>query len=460
MLQIFLISLREALQAAAIVAPALALPSLRTEGRRAYYLFAGILVSVASGFSLGYISYGDNSFISNGGWTSVRYSFEFLLFYSGLAFMALRPAGKKAAIPIGLFAFGFLVFFFEARALGFLVRDTGLMKSASGISIAASLAGAALGLSMLYPASLLIRKFPIHKALSLPGLLIYAGALKFSLGGVKELEEGSFVITLQRGIESFLEAALGRLESVLMISPHPFMDTPFAGLIAYLKSDRMAMALAVVVLMAPPVYMLIRLFGKADPATGDLQTGADKRLRISFFRKDLLYRAAPALTAFIALVISLHAANLALNPLYEPAPMPVKEEVSGSNVLKILISDQLGDLSDGRLRKYVYYYGDKQIIFIAIMKPDGGVGLALDECEICRPAEWNKAAQGYAQGGGNLLCKYCMTPIAISTINNPGGCNPIPLPFKFEDGYISLGLDDLIRVYKSVQSLEKKGTHL
>ena len=77
-----------------------------------------------------------------------------------------------------------------------------------------------------------------------------------------------------------------------------------------------------------------------------------------------------------------------------------------------------------------------------------------------RPADWNTDAKGYAQKGEHLICKYCMTPIATSTVNNPGGCNPIPIPFSVQDGSIVIKLADLTGIYDKTQALEKKGTHL
>jgi uncharacterized membrane protein len=139
--------------------------------------------------------------------------------------------------------------------------------------------------------------------------------------------------------------------------------------------------------------------------------------------------------------------------------VPVREGES-RDMLRISLSDKAGSFEDKKMRKYLYYYGNKQIIFIAMMKPDGTVGVALDECEICRPADWNTDAKGYAQKGDHLICKYCMTPIATATLNSPGGCNPIPIPFKMEDSVITIRSADLIAVFNKLQELEKKGTHL
>ncbi|MDP2168496.1 MAG: Fe-S-containing protein [Thermodesulfovibrionales bacterium] len=458
MFQVFLIPLREALQCAAIAALVLSYPGLKDNATALRGFIIGVLASFAAGFLLGYASYGKDALWDNGTWTSVRYILEAAVFYLGMVLLIVRPPARLFIIIPAMAISGFFLFFFESRAAGFLIHGIGIAEGGTSAALLLAIAGTAIGLGTLYPAQRLLKKIPLHSVMTLPGLLIFAGALKLSMGGVAGLEEGSIMISLQRGIMSFLVAAVPKMQSTLMISGHPFMDAPFAGLASFIQGDRAAMTLMVLFFMTPPVFMLIRLFAEADPVGGH-GTGAEKRLKITFFRKEIFLKAIPGLAAFSVLIISIHAANIALNPLYEPAPMPVKA-AEGSDYIEMPLSDKLGDLTDGKLRKYVYYYGEKQILFLAILKPDGSVGVALDECEICRPAEWNKSAQGYAQGGGNLICKYCMTPIAIQTVNEPGGCNPIPLRFGIRDRHIIITLEDLIRTYKSAQALEKKGMHL
>jgi len=157
--------------------------------------------------------------------------------------------------------------------------------------------------------------------------------------------------------------------------------------------------------------------------------------------------------------VMLHVSNLSVNPMFEPAPIPVKAE-GDPPVIRLPLKDKMGDFTDGKLRKYVYFHGNREIVFLAILKPDGSVGVALDQCEICRPPGWNKKARGYAQRGSHLVCKYCMTPITVDTLNSPGGCNPIPLAFKLEDDRIMIGLSDLISTFDAAEKLEKKGSHL
>ena len=95
----------------------------------------------------------------------------------------------------------------------------------------------------------------------------------------------------------------------------------------------------------------------------------------------------------------------------------------------------------------------------ALMKPDGSVKTCLDECEICEPAQWNRKARGYAQRGKNLVCKYCVTPIAIHSVGQPGGCNPVPFPSSHDADFLYVAVDEVVKAWRALEEMEKKGTH-
>jgi hypothetical protein len=457
MSQPFVIALREALQCSFILSIALSYGGA-WERRRVF--LAGVFAASIAGFSINYIPSLLNRLPGNETWTFLRYISESAVYYAAIAASLRRFSPSAFLSKSGFFVLGFFLFFFEARDLGFLARDTGLMKENMQAALASVLLGTAAGFAPLLFIKTLRSKIPIDRALNLPGLLALAGALKLSLGGVSELENGSLPTSLENGILTFLKGIVGHLQSGLLLTGHPFLNTPLSGLFRFLEGDRAAMALTVIFLVAPPVFILIGLFSKAEPFVGDISTAAQRRLSIASFRSEQFFKAMPALSSFVMILILIHSVNISLNPLTEPVPMPVRESNDAPGLLKIPLTDASGDFTDGKLRKYIYFYGDKQILFLAILKPDGAAGVALDECEICRPAEWNKSAFGYAQRGEHLVCKYCMTPIPLPTINSPGGCNPIPLPYKIDEKNIFISLNDLIRVYKSANALEKRGMHL
>lgn len=455
----FLIAFRESIQGSVLLGLVLSYPSVLKD--RGFYrsLLFGAVTAFLAGFLLGYLPNLTRNIMAVETWSFWRYVAESVIFYSGMVIYLARPAPKPRWISAGLFMLGFLILFFEARSLGFLVQDMGAMKENASGALVSALAGIAAGFLPLFLFRKYLKKISSDSAFTVASLLITIGALQFGMGGVGELERENILAPLQRNLISFISLSMESLQSLLLISDHPFLNVPLSGLARFLAGDRTALALTLAFIMVPPLFLLTRIFSSPDPVTDDLQAGARKRYTIAFFRKELISRTIPVMTSFVVLVVLLHAVNVSLNPLYEPPPVPVREgEIR--DMLRIPLSDRTGSFDDKKMRKYVYYYGSKQIIFIAMLRPDGTPGVALDECEICRPADWNTDAKGYAQKGEHLICKYCMTPIATATLNNPGGCNPIPIPFKVEDSVITIRVADLIATFNKLQELEKKGTHL
>lgn len=80
----------------------------------------------------------------------------------------------------------------------------------------------------------------------------------------------------------------------------------------------------------------------------------------------------------------------------------------------------VASVSDGNLHRYVIDDQGVHVRFIVIQKPDHSFAVALDACQIC-------GTQGYYQKGSEVICKNCESDIVIATIGTSGGCNPIPL---------------------------------
>ncbi len=463
MLQAFLVSLREALQCSLLIAFFLGCPSV--SGRMRWAL-AGVAAAFLVGMPMSYIPAIAGSLPAHESWVLLRHISELSLFFLGAVFLMLKaeiregPSGSSHLVSSGMFLLGFIMYFFEARSLGFLVHDIGLMNEAVFVSFAVALLASLIGFAPLVFLLGRIRRLRLERFLTLPSLFIALGTLKFAFGGIGETEEGNILVSMQRGVHDFLVNAVGGMREVLMVTGHSFIEAPLSGVWGLLSNDRVALSLVVLFVVIPPVLLLVKLFSRPDPDLDDLDVPAERRLRLAFFRKELLYRSMPALLSVLVILVSLHAANVSLNPMSEPDPIPVRESDGHEGEIWIPLSDKMGDFTDGKLRKYLYYYGGKQVIFLAILKTDGTVGVALDECEICKPAEWNKSAKGYAQRGDTLVCKYCMTPIAVDTVNKPGGCNPIPVPFRVEEEHVVVSLKDLLHVFKEAKALDKKGTHL
>jgi high-affinity iron transporter len=86
-----------------------------------------------------------------------------------------------------------------------------------------------------------------------------------------------------------------------------------------------------------------------------------------------------------------------------------------------VVSIPLSQVSDGDLHRYAAREEGAEIRFFLYRKPDGKVVAAFDACEIC-------GSVGFYKGPNGLVCKNCVAPINGQSVGTPGGCNPVPLP--------------------------------
>jgi high-affinity iron transporter len=92
-------------------------------------------------------------------------------------------------------------------------------------------------------------------------------------------------------------------------------------------------------------------------------------------------------------------------------------EVSFANGL---VSIPLSQVSDGDLHRYAANENGTQVRFWLYRKPDGKMATVFDACEIC-------GAVGFYKGPEGVVCKNCAAPINPQSVGMAGGCNPIPL---------------------------------
>jgi FTR1 family protein len=84
------------------------------------------------------------------------------------------------------------------------------------------------------------------------------------------------------------------------------------------------------------------------------------------------------------------------------------------------VSIPLAQVSDGDLHRYAAREDGTEIRFLLYKKPDGKVVAIFDACEIC-------GAVGFFKGPNGFVCKNCSSPINSQSVGTPGGCNPVPL---------------------------------
>jgi high-affinity iron transporter len=84
------------------------------------------------------------------------------------------------------------------------------------------------------------------------------------------------------------------------------------------------------------------------------------------------------------------------------------------------VSIALAQVSDGDLHRFQAKENGTEVRFWLYQKPDGKIATVFDACEICGAVGFYKSANG-------VVCKNCAAPINPQSVGTAGGCNPVPL---------------------------------
>jgi high-affinity iron transporter len=100
------------------------------------------------------------------------------------------------------------------------------------------------------------------------------------------------------------------------------------------------------------------------------------------------------------------------------------------------ISIPLKTIYDGDLHRFAATEHGLEVRFFLYQKPDGRVATVFDACEICGPV-------GFYKGSHGVICKNCAAPINPQSVGMPGGCNPIPLKAQVTDDAVIISEADV-----------------
>jgi FTR1 family protein len=98
-------------------------------------------------------------------------------------------------------------------------------------------------------------------------------------------------------------------------------------------------------------------------------------------------------------------------------------------------------INDDQLHRFGVHVDDgnghsPEVRFLLYKKPDGNIVSVADACSICGPV-------GFYLGPQGIICKMCASPLNPSSMGQPGGCNPIPLKSTQANGQIIIAAADL-----------------
>jgi high-affinity iron transporter len=160
-------------------------------------------------------------------------------------------------------------------------------------------------------------------------------------------------------------------------------------------------------------------------------TPAQKRKAVWSARRERLWMASVYATSFLFILL-VTAEFIYARSASELSPATPVTFTNGA------VSIPLSQVSDGDLHRYVGREQGTDIRFLLFQKPDGKVVSVFDACRICGPV-------GFFKGPNGLVCKNCAAPINPQSVGTAGGCNPIPLRSSTTADAIVIQESDLLR---------------
>ncbi|HEX4019945.1 MAG TPA: Fe-S-containing protein [Acidobacteriaceae bacterium] len=96
----------------------------------------------------------------------------------------------------------------------------------------------------------------------------------------------------------------------------------------------------------------------------------------------------------------------------------------------------VSQVQDDQLHRYVVNVNGTDVRFLLFRRPDGKIVSVADACQICGPV-------GFYKSGNNIICKLCASPLTAQSMGQPGGCNPVPLQSTIAGGFVIITAHNL-----------------
>lgn len=159
------------------------------------------------------------------------------------------------------------------------------------------------------------------------------------------------------------------------------------------------------------------------------ESPAERRKALWSARRERLWMSAVYATSFLFIVM-VTAEFIYAKSVSALSPATPVTFTGGS------LSIPLSQVSDGDLHRFAAREAGTDIRFLLYQKPDGKVVALFDACQICGPV-------GFFKGANGLVCKNCSAPINGQSVGTPGGCNPVPLRSSADGNSIVIQEADL-----------------
>ena len=408
MLQTFIIALREGVEAALVVAIAIAY--LKKIDRRdllssVYRAFvAAVFASFLVAIPLALVNVNQDRYE---GWllvVSAVFVLSMVVWMNrhakalkGQIETRLQQETRSDASRWGIFLFVFLMVFREGVETVLMLN--GLRFDTSGIM---ALLGTVLGL----------------------GLAVLFG-VSFVRGTIRINLRSFFRITTAILLVVVFQLAITGLHELSEAGVLPASSEEMALIGPIVRND---VFFFVTILALVATMVLFEWRNRRTPDAGNLEGSALRKMRWTA-RRERLWMAASCSAAALFMV------TITAEYIY------AKSATSLSTAQAVVITDGLARIpvdtvSDGALHRFVIQSEGASIRIIVIRRSDQTLAVAFDACQIC-------GSQGYYQKGPNLICRNCASAINIPTIGSEGGCNPVPLESTVADGQLVIRTEKL-----------------
>ncbi|HEX4274732.1 MAG TPA: Fe-S-containing protein [Bryobacteraceae bacterium] len=392
MLQTFVITLREGVEAALVIAIAVAY--LRKTGRLellpAVYrgLISAVIASFLAAWGFAKIGLSDDAYE---GWTllaSAVFVFSMVLWMNRhgrklkgeIETRLQKDAGGGSSW--GVFFFVFLMIFREGVETVLLLYGVVRLDTSSILEALGALLG--IGLAVLF------------------GVSFVRGTIRVNLKQFFQMTTAILLVV----VFQLLITGLHEL-SESQVLPASSREMAIVGPVV--KND---IFFFVTILALAAAMMLLEWRKRRAPITAGLEGAALRKAQWSARRERLWMTASCAASCIFILLITAEFVYTRQATALSPA-----EPVAFQNgAVRIPVAS----VSDGILHRFQLEDGGVSVSFIVMQKADKTLATALDACEIC-------GKQGFYQKGNEIICRNCGSAIVPSTIGVKGGCNPIPL---------------------------------
>jgi high-affinity iron transporter len=142
-------------------------------------------------------------------------------------------------------------------------------------------------------------------------------------------------------------------------------------------------------------------------------SAAERRKAAWSIRRERLWMASVYASSFLFILL-VTAEFIYAKSLSAPSPATGVTFVNGQ------VSIPLAQVSGGDLHRFSARENGVEVRFWLYQKPDGKIATVFDACQIC-------GGVGFYKGPNGVVCKNCAAPINPQSVGTAGGCNPIPL---------------------------------